>query len=142
MAKKNSQKESMERKNNILTTVIACVVLLCVLVTGVVIVVTKEQNKAAERVAWQSAFARYFGGDGEDALEILSRDYKIEMDDTVTDQIVTTIEGHEAADGYEWGIWLNGNRVTDRTADQIETKNGDVIVWKIVKINGDNDSDN
>ncbi|MCL2038347.1 hypothetical protein FWG86_00340 [Candidatus Saccharibacteria bacterium] len=135
MAKKNSQKEKVENRQSIITTCIACVVLLCVVVTGVIIVAGKAQHEANKRVAWQGAYARYFGGDGENALQILTRDYQVglnELHDFGT--VVSIIEGTEAASGFEWAIWLNGERITDRPADQIDTKNGDVIYWNIVRI--------
>ena len=137
MAKKTSQK-GIERKQNVITTIIACVVLLCVMVTGVVIVATKAQNDKDKTIAWQNAYARYFGGDGENALEILNRDYTVGLDEKADfGKIVSVIEGTEAAEGFEWGIWLNGDRITDRPADEIDTKNGDVILWRIIEINGD-----
>lgn len=135
MAKKVNKKERFESKQNMVTTIISCVVLLCVFVTGVVVFVTKTQNDMRNDTAWQNAYARYYGGDGENALEILDRDYQIGLNEKADfGNIVSVIEGTEAANGFEWGIWLNDERITDRPADQIETKNGDVIIWRIVGI--------
>jgi len=140
MAKKISSKDRVENKTNLITLCIACVVLLCVLVTGVVLFYTKAQNDSNRSISWQNAYARYFGGDGENALEILNRDYDIGLDERVDfGKTVSVIEGTQDAEGFEWGIWLNDVRITDRPADQIDTKNGDIIIWRIVKINGTDD---
>ena len=140
MAKKTTRKEHFEGKQRMATTVIACVVLLCVLVTGIVVFVTKAQNDIRNDVAWQGAFARYFGDDNKTALDILNTDFQVGLDEKADfGKIVSVIEGTEAAEGCEWGVWLNGKRITDRPADQIETKKGDKIVWKIVGIGDTND---
>ncbi|MCL2002264.1 hypothetical protein FWG76_02560 [Candidatus Saccharibacteria bacterium] len=137
MAKKSSQK-NIEQKQNIVTTIIACVVLLCVLVTGIVVIAVRAQNEQNAHLPWQGAFARYFGGTDENALEILSRDYEVTLGEKEGfGTIVSVINGTEATDGFEWGVWLNGTRITDRPADKIETKLDDVIIWQITKINGD-----
>jgi hypothetical protein len=140
MAKKTNKKE-FEHKQKMITTVIACVVLLCVFVTGVVCFVTKAQNDMRYNVSWQNAFARYAGADGKSALDILNDDYNIGLDEKADfGKIVSVIEGTQAAEGFEWAIWLNETRITDRPADQIETKNGDIIVWKIVGIGEENNN--
>jgi len=139
MAKKTNAKERVEKKQNLITTIIACIVLLCVLITGVVVMVVRAQNDANQHIAWHGAFLRYWGGDGENALEILARDFSVGLDEQHEfGTIVSVIEGTQAAQGFEWGIWLNGTRITDRPADQIETKNGDQIIWKIVSIDNGN----
>ncbi|MCL2371131.1 hypothetical protein FWC63_00060 [Candidatus Saccharibacteria bacterium] len=144
MAKKLSAKErtSMETKQNLVTTCIACIVLLCVLITGMIVVIVRAQNEANGQIAWQSAFARHFGGDGETALDILTRDYNVGVDELYGfGPVVSVIEGTAAAEGFEWGVWVNGDRITDRPASQINTRNGDKIVWQLVAVdNGDSNN--
>ncbi|MDR0979997.1 MAG: DUF4430 domain-containing protein [Candidatus Nomurabacteria bacterium] len=134
VAKKSTKStaESFEGKQRLATTIIACLVLLCVFITGIVIFVTKAQNDIRANAAWQAAVAQYPGEDGKSVLDILIEDFGAGVDERADyGKVVVVIEGTAAAEGYEWGVWVNDERKTE-PVDQIATKNGDKIVWKIV----------
>jgi|SRR3989344_3844189 len=99
---------------------------------------TKVYDKVKSQLS-ATQEAKYEGEDGRSALEILKEKYTVETKEfTGIGEFVTSINGLKAEDNKNfWAFYVNGKQANEG-AGSYKTKNGDIIEWKLEKINSNN----
>lgn len=92
---------------------------------------TNQPGKNAAIV--MTDYVRYPGEDGKNALELLKKYAAVETEDTQFGPFVTGINGQAAGTEYFWKLQVNGQDA-QVGAGELQTKNGDLIEWKMEKI--------
>lgn len=75
----------------------------------------------------------YQGVEGKNALELLKSSHEVETQKFSFGEMVQSIDGVKAPATDFWGFYVNG-KLSDIGAGDYQTKNGDTLSWKLVKI--------
>lgn len=77
----------------------------------------------------------YQGQDNQSALQILKAKYQVETEEYAgMGEFVTSINGVKPASDQFWAFYVNG-KSSQVGASQYQTKNSDLIEWKLETIN-------
>ncbi len=76
---------------------------------------------------------QYYGITGKNALELLQTTTAVEFKQYDFGVFVESINGIKPDDKHFWKLYVNGQE-SQVGADQLQTKNGDVIEWKLEEI--------
>lgn len=81
-------------------------------------------------------YVRYYGENGENALELLQKTTSAEIKQFDFGAFVESINGIKPDEKHFWKLYYNGAEA-QVGADQLETKSGDVIEWFLEGIEGE-----
>lgn len=95
-----------------------------------------NDNTTTETTTPSNSTYTYDGEDGKNALTLLQDNYQVELQGEGENAFVTAIDGISAPDGWYWQLEVNGAPARVG-AGQLETHNGDQIVWRLVEIQFD-----
>ena len=79
-------------------------------------------------------YIRYPGKDGKNAFELLKEQVPVESKQYDFGVFIESINAVKPDDKHFWKLYINGQEA-QVGADQLQTKDGDIIEWRIEEIN-------
>ncbi len=100
---------------------------------GIAPVVQPEEQVVQEIPRVEKDYVVYYGEDGRTAFEILQQLTGIEFQQFDFGVMVNSINGVRPDENHFWKLFYNGQE-SQVGAGDLQTRNGDVIEWKLEKI--------
>lgn len=114
-------------------------ILLAIVAAGGVYYYTKDRSTSDGQDVWpanelsSAEHVSYAGQDGKNAFELLQTAAQVEFKQYDFGVFVESINGVKPDAQHFWKLYINGAE-SQVGADQLQTKNGDVVEWKLEEI--------